>query len=164
MNEHISSLLNNAPNVVSALQKSLAENAGLRKQADEFLHERISNMKKALLESATVVHGVTVVTCYGPRIAEVVKGTAFALKAEHPNDLMFVAATQEMGKPMLTVMLSDNLVKDGLNASAVVREAAKLIKGGGGGQPHFAQAGGKNVDGLPAALDKMLDLLNVKQQ
>ena len=162
--KHISSLLNNAPNVVSALQKSLAENAGLRKQADEFLHERISNMKKALLESATVVHGVTVVTCYGPRIAEVVKGTAFALKAEHPNDLMFVAATQEMGKPMLTVMLSDNLVKDGLNASAVVREATKLIKGGGGGQPHFAQAGGKNVDGLPAALDKMLDLLNVKQQ
>ncbi len=161
--KQISVLLNNAPNVVSALQKSLAENAGLRKQADEFLHERISNLKKSLLESATVVHGVTVVTCYGPRIAEVVKGVAFALKAEYPNDLMFVAATHEVGKPMLTVMLSDNLVKDGLNASTVVREAAKLIKGGGGGQPHFAQAGGKNVDGLSAALDKMLELLNVKQ-
>ena len=161
--KHISSLLNNAPNIVSALQKSLVENAGLRKQADEFLHERISNLKKLLLESATVVHGITVVTCYGTRIAEVVKGVAFALKAEHPNDFMFIAATQEVGKPMLTVMLSDNLVKDGLNASTVVREAAKLIKGGGGGQPHFAQAGGKNVDGLSAALDKMLELLNVKQ-
>ena len=162
--KQVSALLNNAPNVVSAVQKSLAENADLRKQADEFMRERIANLKKFLLESSTkVVHGVTVVTCYGPRIAEAVKGVAFALKAEHPSDLMFIAATQEVGKPMLTVMLSDNLVKDGLNASTVVREAAKLIKGGGGGQPHFAQAGGKNVDGLSAALDKMLELLNVKQ-
>ena len=62
---------------------------------------------------------------------------------------------------MLTLLISDNLVKDGLNASKVVREAAKLIQGGGGGQPHFAQAGGKNADGLAAAFDKMLELLNL---
>jgi alanyl-tRNA synthetase len=73
---------------------------------------------------------------------------------------VFIAATHENGKPMLTVQLSDNLVKDGMNASAMVREAAKLIKGGGGGQPHFAQAGGKDMDGLSAAMEKMRELLN----
>ena len=72
---------------------------------------------------------------------------------------MFVAATHEAGKPMLTLLISDNLVKDGLNASKVVREAAKLIQGGGGGQPGFAQAGGKNADGLSAALDKMKEIV-----
>ena len=59
---------------------------------------------------------------------------------------------------MLTIMLSDDMVKEGKNASAIVREAAKLIQGGGGGQPHFAQAGGKNENQLPVALDKMIEL------
>ena len=158
----IKSLLNNAPNVISALQRSLVENANLRKQAEEFMQERIVALKKQIMEHARVVNGVTVATCYGPRIADVVKGAAFALRAEHQNDFIFVAATHVGDKPMLTVALSDNLVKDGMNASAVVREAAKLIHGGGGGQPHFAQAGGKSIDGLSAALDKMLDMLNAK--
>ena len=60
---------------------------------------------------------------------------------------------------MLTAQLSENLVKEGMNASSIEREAAKLIKGGGGGQPHFAQAGGKDLDGLSAAMDKMRELL-----
>ena len=158
----IKSLLNNAPNVLSALQRSLVENANLRKQAEEFMQERVVALKKQVMEHARVVNGVTVATCYGPRIADVVKGAAFALRAEHQNDFIFVAATHEGDKPMLTVALSDNLVKDGMNASAVVREAAKLIHGGGGGQPHFAQAGGKSIDGLSAALDKMLEMLNAK--
>ena len=155
----ISALLNNAPNIIPALQKSLAENADLRKQADEFLQERIKNQKAELLSKAENINGLTVVSCYGPRIAEVVKGIAFALKADNLNDTVFIAATHESGKPMLTVQLSENLVKEGMNASSIVREAAKLIKGGGGGQPHFAQAGGKDLDGLSAAMDKMRELL-----
>ena len=155
----ISALLNNAPNIIPALQKSLAENADLRKQAEEFLQERIKNQKAELLEKAENVDGLTVVSRYGPRIAEVVKGIAFALKADNLNDTVFIAATVENGKPMLTVQLSDNLVKEGMNASSIVREAAKLIKGGGGGQPHFAQAGGKDIDGLSAAMEKMRELL-----
>lgn len=158
----ISSLLNNTPNVIGALQKSIAENADLRKQAEEFLHERIKNLKNSLLEKAENKNGITLVTCTGLRLAEVVKGVAFALKAECAEDTIFLAATQENGKPMLTVMISENLTKDGLNASKVVREAAKLIQGGGGGQPHFAQAGGKNIDGLSAAMDKMKELLDLK--
>ena len=157
----ISGLLNNTPNVIGALQKSIAENADLRKQADEFLQERIKNLKNDLLAKAVKKNGITLVTCRGIRIAEVVRGVAFAIKAECKEDTVFIAATQENGKPTLTVMISENLTKDGLNASKVVREAAKLIQGGGGGQPHFAQAGGRNSDGLSAAMDKMVELLGL---
>lgn len=157
----ISALLNNAPNVIPALQKSLAENADLRKQAEEFMQERIKTVKAELLEKAESINGLTVVSCSGLRIAEVVKGVAFAIKADGLNDTVFIAATHENGKPMLTAQISDNLVKEGMNASAIVREAAKFIKGGGGGQPHFAQAGGKDIDGLSAAMDKMRELLKL---
>ena len=155
----ISSLLNNAPNVIPALQKSLAENADLRKQAEDFLQERIKNMKAKLMEKATNVDGITVVAFHGLMLADVAKGIAFSIKNDNLNDTVFLAATFENDKPMLTVQVSENLVKEGLNASTIVREAAKLIKGGGGGQPHFAQAGGKDKDGLSAAMDKMLELI-----
>ena len=157
----ISALLNNAPNVIPALLKSLAENADLRKQAEEFMQERIKTVKAELMEKAESINGLTVVSCSGLRIAEVVKGVAFAIKADGLNDTVFIAATHENGKPMLTAQISDNLVKEGMNASAIVREAAKFIKGGGGGQPHFAQAGGKDIDGLSAAMDKMRELLKL---
>ena len=72
-----------------------------------------------------------------------------------------MAGTEFEGKPMLTVMLSDNLVATGLKAGALVKEAARLIQGGGGGQPHFATAGGKNPDGLNAAVDKVIELAGI---
>ncbi len=156
----ISALLNNTPNILASLQKSIAENAELRKKADEFLQERIKNLKNTIIERGVVENGITMLSCKGVRLSEVVKGAAFAIKAEMPQDTIFYAATQEQGKPMLTVMISENLVKDGLNASAVVREAAKLIKGGGGGQPHFAQAGGKDIEGLEVAFEKMNSMLS----
>lgn len=157
----ISGMLNNAPNIVSAIQKSVAENADLRKKTEEYTQERIKNLTAYLVEHKENVNGVNVVTCKGIRIADVVKGAAFAVRAELPENTIFIAATREAAKPMLTVMLSDDLVKSGLNASAVVREAAKAIKGGGGGQPHFAQAGGKDIEGLEQAYEKMRELLHV---
>ena len=76
--------------------------------------------------------------------------------------MLCVIGSKYQGKPMLSVMMSDDMVKDhGLNAGQMVREAAKLIQGGGGGQPHYAQAGGKNPDGLTAAIDKVLELANL---
>ena len=87
------------------------------------------------------------------------KGVAFALKADALENTVMLAATHDAGKPMLTIMLSDDLVKAGLNAGKIIREAAKLIQGGGGGQPHFAQAGGRNVEGLDAAMAKMQELI-----
>jgi alanyl-tRNA synthetase len=92
--------------------------------------------------------------------ADMVKNLAFQIRAELPNSF-FVAGTKDNNRPMLTVAISDELVAKGLKAGVMVKEAAKLIQGGGGGQPHFAQAGGKNVDGLRAAVDKIVELANL---
>ena len=87
--------------------------------------------------------------------------SAFQLRGEITENLFFVAGTVDANKPMLTVMISDNLVAGGLKAGNLVKEAAKLIQGGGGGQPHFATAGGKNPDGLNAAVEKVLELAGI---
>ena len=152
-------LLNNTPNVLVALQKSIAENASLRKQAEEYMQERIKNLSKQVLADAVETGSVKIAYLKGPRIADVVKGVALDLKANVKENIIFLAATQDNGRPTLTVMIAENLVSDALNASKIVREAAKLIQGGGGGQPHFAQAGGKNCDGLSSALDKMSEIV-----
>ena len=151
-------LLNNAPNVLVALQKSITENATLRKQAEEYMHERVKALAKTVLENATETASAKIATLNGPFLADVVKGVAFELKNAKEN-VVFMAATNNNGKPTLTVMISEALISDALNASKIVREAAKLIQGGGGGQPGFAQAGGKNADGLSAALDKMKEIV-----
>ena len=90
-----------------------------------------------------------------------VKNIAFAIRKASPEHTVFIGATVSQEKPLLTLMITDDLVKSGLNASQIIRESAKLIKGGGGGQPFFAQAGGKDKDGLSAAADKILSLLHI---
>ncbi|MGN1264285.1 MAG: alanine--tRNA ligase [Muribaculaceae bacterium] len=152
-------LLNNTPNVLVALQKSIAENASLRKQAEEYMQERIKALSKQVLADAVETGSVKIAYLKGPLIADVVKGVALDLKANVKENIIFLAATQDNGRPTLTVMIAENLVSDALNASKIVRETAKLIQGGGGGQPHFAQAGGKNCDGLSSALDKMSEIV-----
>ena len=157
--KQIGAMFNNAPNLIAALQKSLAENADLRKQAEEFFMERVKALKSDIEAKVVEYNGISLYACNGPRNAELVRNVAFALKADHPTNSVFVAATSDHGKPTLTLMISEDLTKTGLNAAKIIREAAKLIQGGGGGQPHFAQAGGKSADGLSAALDKMVELL-----
>jgi alanyl-tRNA synthetase len=85
----------------------------------------------------------------------------FQLRTQFPEQLLVAIACAPAGKPTLTVGLSDDLVKAGKNAGQLVREAAKLMQGGGGGQPHFATAGGKNPDGMKAAVDKVVELANL---
>ena len=149
----VSEMFNNAPDVLQALKKSIEENAELRKQAEEYFNERVRNVAREVLEHAESINGITLVSLSGPRIPDLVKNVAFQVRQLSPEHTAFIAATCDMaGKPLLTVALTDDLVKNGLNASAIVREAAKAIKGGGGGQPGFAQAGGKDKDGLSSAL------------
>lgn len=155
-------LLGNAPDVKVALQKAVSENSELKHQVDDFMKERIANLTKALLEAASVVNGVKVIKVSGPRIPDVVKNVAFGVKTASPENTVFIGATHDSSKPLLTLMISDDLVKAGFNAGQIVREAAKLIQGGGGGQPFFAQAGGKNIEGLSAADDKIMELLGLK--
>ena len=159
--EHIKSLLNNAPDAVTALQKSLSENADLKKQVDDYMKQRISSICKQLVAEARQENGINIVTMTGKRMPDIVKGVALAVKAECPEATAFLAATEHDGKPMLTIMLSDDLVKGGLNAGNIVRGAAKCIQGGGGGQPHFAQAGGRNPQGLNEAMTAMRQALGL---
>ncbi len=160
--KEISAMFNNAPNLIQTLRKSIDENAELRRQAEEYFTERINNLTDKLLSSARVINGTKVVELTGIRLPEVAKGVAFAVRAKSPEHTVFIGATVDpSGKPLLTVMITDDLVKDGLNASSTVREAAKQIQGGGGGQPGFAQAGGKNKDGITSAYEKIKEILSL---
>ena len=154
--KEIGILFNNAPNLLQAIHKAIDENAELRKQAEEYVKEKMIVLKDRMVKSAESIDGVKLIRFVGPMPSDMVKGIAFLLRGEVSKGLAFVAATRDKDKPLLTVMLSDDLVADGKNASAIVRDAAKLIQGGGGGQPYFAQAGGKNADKLTEALDKMV--------
>ena len=157
--KEIAALFNNAPNLMQAIHKAIDENTELRKQAEEYVKEKMVAMKEHLLKTAENVNGMKLIRFIGPMPADAVKGIAFMLRNEVTEGLVFVAATKDHEKPLLTVMFSNDVVADGKNASAVVREAAKLIQGGGGGQPYFAQAGGKNAEHLSDALEKMLSLV-----
>ena len=158
---HIKEMLNNAPDAIAALQKSLTENADLKKQVDDFMKQRIAILSKQLQDEGKVMNGIKVITLTGNRLPDVVKGVALAIKADCLEATAFLAATEHEGKPMLTVMLSEDLVKAGKNAGNIVRGAAKAIQGGGGGQPHFAQAGGRNPQGLNDAMVAMHEALGV---
>lgn len=151
-------LFNNAPDLKVAIRKYIDENTGLKKQLDEYLAEKAASVKVRLVETAKEVNGIKVIKGVIPMPADTVKNIAFQLRNELKENFLFVVGSVENDRPMLTVMMSDNLVAAGLNAGKMVREAGKLIMGGGGGQPHFATAGGKNSEGLLAAVDKVIEL------
>lgn len=151
-------LFNNAPDLKSAIRKYIEENAGLKKQMEAFMKEKEALVKGKLIGNAKDIHGVKVIKAVLPLPADSVKNIAFQLKGEFPTNLFVAIGSTDNGKPMLTVAVSEDLVATGINAGKLVREAAKLIQGGGGGQAHFATAGGKNADGLSAAVDKLIEL------
>ena len=151
-------LFNNAPDLKAAIRKYIEENAGLKKQMEAFMKEKEALVKGKLIGNAKDIHGVKVIKAVLPMPADSVKNIAFQLKGEFPTNLFVAIGSTDNGKPMLTVAVSEDLVTTGINAGKLVREAAKLIQGGGGGQAHFATAGGKNADGLSAAVDKLIEL------
>ena len=154
----LKALFNNVPDLKSAIRKAIEENAGLKKQVEEFMKEKAASLKNELMANAKEMGGVKVIKTVAPISADVAKDIAFQLKGEVAGSLLVVIGSVEGGKPMLTVMLSEDLVKNGLKAGNLVKEAAKLIQGGGGGAPHFATAGGKNSEGLLSAVDKVIEL------
>lgn len=159
----ISAMFNNAPDVMEAVRKAIDENGALKKQAEQVFNERVSALTADVIAKAHEKQGVKVVSLKGIRMPEMAKNVAFGVRAQLPEKTVFIAATEDMNhRPLLTLMITEDLVKEGLNASAIVRDAAKLIQGGGGGQPGFAQAGGKNADGLSAAFDKMYIALGLE--
>ncbi|MCM1290973.1 MAG: alanine--tRNA ligase [Prevotella sp.] len=157
----LSRMLGNASDVHAAVEKAINENSDLRKKVDEFIEERIKVLTEKTYQSAKEINGIKIAELIGPRMPDIVKQVAFNLRKMANEPFVFVGATISE-KPLLTLMISDELVKEGYNAGQIVREAAKLIQGGGGGQPFFAQAGGKNADGLAAAKIKIYQLLNIE--
>ncbi len=157
----LKSLLNNVPDLASAVQKSIDENAALKKQIDEFMKEKVIALKERLLKNVQNIRGVKVIKFVATMPAQVAKDLAFQLNNDIQDNFLFIAGTEENDRPMLTVIISKDLVEKGLNAGKMVKESAKLIQGGGGGQPYFATAGGRNKDGLREAVDKILELSEI---
>ena len=153
-------LFNNAPDLVSTVQKAIADNKELQAQVDEFKAKAVAQFKKDLIEKATETDsGVKIIAGVLPLDAQGAKDIAFQLRAQYTTNLAVVIGGMASNKPNLTVALTDDLVQAGKNAAQMVREAGKLIQGGGGGQAHFATAGGKNPDGLKSAVDKIVESL-----
>ena len=152
----IKSFFNNTPNLTGSIKKLITDNDALKKNAEEFMKERAITLKDTLLKSAKDINGYNVIAVKGIFLPEVIKNVANLLKQEC-NNTVFIAATSHEEKPSLTLMYTDDLTAKGSNAGKDIREAAKLINGGGGGQPFLATAGGKNMDGLNAAFDKLIE-------
>ncbi len=158
----IRQLFNNAKDLQTVIGKYIEEHDSMKKSIEQFQAQAVERAKDELLSRARTVGGVKVVTAVLPLEASAAKDLVFKLRQAVPEGLLAAIGSVANGKPLLSVMLSDDLVSEhSLNAGQLVREAAKLIQGGGGGQPHFATAGGKNVDGLSAAVDKVVELANL---
>ncbi len=151
-------LFNNAPDLVGTIQKAIADNAELKKQVEDVMRERAADLKKQMLAEQKEINGLKVLKAITPLGAEFVKDIAFQLRAEVENSIV-VIGSMAGGKPLLTAAASDGAVAAGVNVGKNIREAAQLMQGGGGGQPHFATAGGKNPDGLHSAVEKLVELL-----
>ena len=153
----ISEYLHN-PQVLQAVKKMFESNETLSKEVEAMRREQVAQWAEKIISSTPERHGVQLIATQTDRTPEFVKDLAYNLRARSPK-LVFVQGSVNDGKPMLTVMLGDEITAQGVNAGAVVREAAKLMQGGGGGQAFFATAGGKNPDGLQAAIDKAVELI-----
>ena len=155
----IKALFHNAKDLQTVIGKYIEEHEAMKKSIEKFQAEAVERAKERLIQQAREVNGVKVITTVLPMTPEAAKDLAFKLRAAQPENMLCVIGSKHDNKPLLTVMATDDLVSDrGFNAGKVIREAARLIQGGGGGQPHFATAGGKNVDGLSAAVDKVVEL------
>ena len=158
----VKTFFNNAKDLQGVIAKYIEEHDSMKKEIESFQAARVAALSKELVSKAHTVNGVTVITAKYDMMPNAAKDLVFKVREICPEHLVCVVGTVFDGKPLLNVMLSDDMVKDhGLNAGQLVREAAKLMQGGGGGQPHFASAGGKNPDGLTAAVDKVIELANL---
>ena len=157
----LKSLFNNAPDLTGAIRRSIDENAGLKKQIEQFMAEKIEQYRDKLIAKAEDFGDIKLVRLQGEHNPEMIRGVMPLLRGKF-TDVKFavVAATHFEGKPTIAVFLSQPLVEAGKNAGAMIKSAAKHIQGGGGGQPWMATAGGRDVNGLDAALEELLAALN----
>ena len=145
--------------IEASVKKALDENAQLKKQLEEFQKEKAGQLKNNLIAQAKDINGIKVISAVISASAAMAKDLVFGIRGELTANTIVVIGSEEDGKPMLTVSVSEDLTSR-YNAGQMVREAAKLIQGGGGGQPHFATAGGKNPEGLHQAVEAITKAIN----
>ena len=155
-------LMNHMPNLAQAMKKSIEENAEMKKQIEDYIREKSMRLKEEIVAKASESNGIKVMQFVGKANADAMKNVAFQIKAETTDSFVFVAGIIDDNKCTLMLMLSDDLVKEGLHAGKIVKEAAKHIQGGCGGQPHFATAGGKNMEGLSIAVGAVKEAVGVQ--
>ena len=160
--KNLKTIFNGSKDLMGVIQKYIEEHESMKKDIEKFQAQNTERVKNVLIERVKEVNGVKVVKGIFPVMPNVAKDIVFKVREAIPESMICVVGSTGGNKPMLNVMLSDDMVKEhGLNAGQIVREAAKLIQGGGGGQPHYASAGGKDLDGLSAAVDKVIELANL---
>lgn len=158
----IRGLFNNAKDLQGVIAKYIEEHDTMRKEIEKFSAQAVERLKNSLVEKVLDVNGFKVVKAVLPIEANQAKDLVFKIREALPEKLICVIGSTAQNKPLLSVMLSEDMVKEhNLNAGQLVREAAKLIQGGGGGQPHYASAGGKNIDGISVAVDKVIELAEI---
>jgi alanyl-tRNA synthetase len=155
--KQIKLIFNNSPALLQSIKRTIEENTDLRKQIEDVVSKRIVEMKKNLIEKAEEINGIKVISFNAEMPSDAIKDLAYKLRGEL-SDFIFAAGSVYDGKPTLTLMLSESLTNKGKNAGNIIREAAKLIDGGGGGQNFFATAGGKNIKDIDIAISKMIEL------
>ena len=157
----LKSLFNNAKDLQKTIMDYISEHDDLKKQVENHLAETVERLKEKVLSQGRTVNGVKLFSAILPIKPEAAKDLAFKVRAAEPSNSLCIVGSVFDNRPMLNVIISEDLVKEhGLNAGQMVREAAKLIQGGGGGQPHFASAGGKDPEGITAAVNKIIELVN----
>ena len=158
----LKAMFNNAKDLKAILAKFVEENDHMKKELESFRAQAVSRAAKNMVERAETVNGIHVVTSVLPIDPASAKDIVFKVRETLPEKLVCVLGSVHDERPLLSIMLSDDMVKDhSLNAGQIIREAAKLIQGGGGGQPHYAQAGGKNADGIRSAVNKVIELISL---
>ena len=158
----LKAMFNNAKDLKAVLTRFVEENDAMKREVEKFRSQAVDRAAKTLAERVEMVDGVHVIKAVLPVDPASAKDIVFKVRQSLPEKLVCILGSIYENRPQLSIMLSDDMVKEhGLNAGKIIREAAKLIKGGGGGQPHYAQAGGKDADGVSAAVDKVMELINL---
>ncbi|WP_277045129.1 alanine--tRNA ligase [Prevotella multiformis] len=158
----LKAMFNNAKDLKAVLARFVEENDAMKREVEKFRAQAVDRAAKTLAERVEMVDGVHVIKAVLPVDPASAKDIVFKVRQSLPEKLVCILGSVYEDRPQLSIMLSDDMVKEhGLNAGKIIREAAKLIKGGGGGQPHYAQAGGKDADGVSAAVDKVMALINL---
>ena len=155
----VRALMNDHPDVIASVKKILHENEDLHKAMEQIRHERAVALGKSVWEKRSSLNGIQFVQLRGIYVPEMIKDVAFSFREGNFDNMAFAAAYEHGGKANLTLLLSRDLVSDGLNAAEIIRKASRHIGGGGGGQDFYATAGGKDPGGLQAAMDTIAEAL-----